>query len=444
MIYNSLRLRCLLGGACISICVMAFLMPGLHAAFDFVLERSVKKTLRAEVSAIYSSLSFVDGSVSIPRFMLDNEYNELEFGQYSFVHSKRLGMIWKSFFDGNVAVDPLSCLTVDQGFSQVFVQGAEFVCYKRILKDSAGDVSIVSLQPMEEFRDLHDDFIFQLYLWVGIAIVLLLLFLYWSLSLGFRSMERLSVELDALESGRIEKLGGRFPTEVSRLVLSLNRLLDSESKQRERFRNSLDDLAHSLRTPLMVLQGAVSLMVGQRLSSDMADTIKKQIDRMSSQIEYQLQRASRRRTGLIRYRVPFAPVVNDLVAALDRLFADKNVYLESSFDSDVLVPMEPGDLLEVMGNLLDNAFRLCFSRVRISVKFAEGVCNILVEDDGPGVPVEARERILLRGERLDVRDLGCGIGMAVVNDIVDSYGGKILVGESDLGGAQFIVELPVF
>ena len=106
------------------------------------------------------------------------------------------------------------------------------------------------------------------------------------------------------------------------------------------------------------------------------------------------------------------------------------------------MPIEQGALLEMMGNLLENAYRLCLGEVRISVRDSLGGIELCVEDDGPGVPPNQRARILQRGERLDRQHPGQGIGLAVVKDIIESYGARLTLGDSPLGGAAFKIHFP--
>ena len=244
-----------------------------------------------------------------------------------------------------------------------------------------------------------------------------------------------------MESGARERLSDEHPRELLRLTGSLNRLLDSERQQRERYRHSLDDLAHSLKTPLSVLQGATEVIAAKPENREQVHILQAQIERMSQQIGYQLQRASLRKSGLVRHRVLLAKVVDNLCDALDKVYRDKQVDVQRQFDAWLEIPMERAALLELLGNLLENAYRLCLGQVRISAAIADGACHLCVEDDGPGVPVDQRERILRRGERLDAQHAGQGIGTAVVKDIIESYDGELFLEDSELGGAAFHVRL---
>jgi len=302
--------------------------------------------------------------------------------------------------------------------------------------------SIVTMQPVSAFRELVHGFREQLYIWLGGALLLLLGLLWLGLGWGFRSMRGIREELDQIEAGERERLSDEHPSEMLRLTDSLNRLLDGERSQRERYRNSLADLAHSLKTPLAVLQGVSENLADEPRNREQVQVLQSQIERMSQQIGYQLQRASLRKSGLVRHRVQLGPLLDTLAGALDKVYRDKRVILERDFPEHLSLPLEQGALLELLGNLLENAYRLCLARVRISARQQDGGYELRVEDDGPGIPPDQRQRILQRGERLDTQHPGQGIGTAVVMDILDSYGGSLALDDSELGGACFRIRLP--
>ncbi|MNP01961.1 Sensor protein PhoQ [compost metagenome] len=165
--------------------------------------------------------------------------------------------------------------------------------------------------------------------------------------------------------------------------------------------------------------------------------LQSQIERMSQQIDYQLQRASLRKSGLVRHSVLLRPLLDSLCSTLAKVYREKRVDVVLELPDAAQVPMEQGALLEMLGNLLENAYRLSLGQVRVSLVKAPGYLTLCIEDDGPGVPADQRERILERGERLDSQHPGQGIGLAVVKDIVDSYDAELSLGDSPLGGAAF-------
>jgi len=441
---SSLRLRLMFGSAVLAVLFMLALLPALRSAFLIALEQSMENRLAADASTLISAARTDDGKLSMPNKLPDEEFDIPNAQLLGFIYDRQANLVWRSRAAQDIAVPYLP--QYDGGANRLLRiedrRGVEFYVYDvevDLLRGESAAFSIVTMQPASDTQALYRGFMQQLYLWLGAALLLLLGLLWFGLTWGFRSLRRLRKELDDVESGSRERLSDEHPSELLRLTGSLNRLLDSERQQRERYRHSLDDLAHSLKTPLAVLQGASEVIAAKPENREQTRILQRQIERMSQQIGYQLQRASLRKSGLVRHRVPLAQVVGSLCEALDKVYRDKQVTVQREFDPCLEIPMERAALLELMGNLLENAYRLCLGQVRIRADIAHDVCELVIEDDGPGVPVDQRERILRRGERLDTQHPGQGIGTAVVKDILESYDGELFVEDSELGGAAFRV-----
>ena len=227
-------------------------------------------------------------------------------------------------------------------------------------------------------------------------------------------------------------------------------MLQAERERAERYRNTLGNLAHSLKTPLSVLRALLGGPPAPEKQGEMAE----QVDRMQDIVQHQLRRAT---TGSLAPGVawtPVLPVLDDVLGALRKVYVGRGLKLSSLGEGgglpnpELACPMDRGDLLELVGNLADNACK--FARARVDVSLAAwsepgwrrpGV-RLCVDDDGPSIEPAQRERILQRGVRLDERVAGQGIGLAMVADIVSVHGGSVAVEVSPLGGARFVVRLP--
>ena len=164
---------------------------------------------------------------------------------------------------------------------------------------------------------------------------------------------------------------------------------------------------------------------------------------MNQIVSYQLQRAVTRQRGLVKHHVDVAWVAERISRTLDKVYRDKRVEFSLSVPAGCEFTGNEQDLMEVVGNLLENAYKLCLQQVRLGASVtAAGELELVVEDDGRGVPESRRESILERGVREDSRTSGQGIGLAVTVDIVDSYGGRLEIEDSELGGALFRVSFP--
>lgn len=445
---TSLRVRLMLGAAMTVLLFMLALFPALQQVFTVALEESIKQRLAADASALISAARITKGQLRMPEKLPDEEFDILGARQLGFIYDSSGVLLWRS---RSSQQESIKYQPKYDGHGYDFLrmqdsEGHEFFVYDveiDLLRGQSAAYSIVTMQPVSDYQTMYDKLRQQLYIWLAFALLLLLGFLWFGLGWGIRSLRSVSAELDQVESGVRTALSDEHPRELLRLTRSLNRLLESERQQSERYRHSLDDLAHSLKTPLAVLQGLGEVIAAQPANSEHAKTLQGQVSRMSQQISYQLQRASLRKSGLLRYRVKLKPLVDSLVEALDKVYRDKRVTVRREFGLELRIPVEQAALLEMLGNLLENAYRLCISEIRIRAHIIENYCELTVEDDGPGVPKHQRERILQRGERLDVQHPGQGIGTAVVKDIIDSYNGQLFVEESALGGAQFRILFPL-
>lgn len=277
---------------------------------------------------------------------------------------------------------------------------------------------------------------------LGLALLVLQqILLRWS----FSPLRRVARDITKIERGSAERLVGPYPREVAVLTRGLNRFIESEREHLKRYRNTLDDLAHSLKTPLAVARSRLESSDGEtEVRKDLLD----QVQHMDQIVAYQLARA--KASGHSTFAAPVAvqPHAEAVVRSLERVYAAKNILCEFDIDEGARFYGEEGDLLELLGNLLENAFKWGVHRVLLKVTcippgdaraWREGL-DIRIEDDGPGIPPEKLDKVLQRGVRGDERVQGHGIGLAIVEDIVRGYRGTLHVDRStELGGASFHV-----
>jgi two-component system sensor histidine kinase PhoQ len=241
-----------------------------------------------------------------------------------------------------------------------------------------------------------------------------------------------------MQSGETQNIAGEHPHELQEVVDNLNQVLAREKALRQRYRNSLSDLAHSLKTPLAVLQSKVSANDGE-----LQEILNEQVARMSQVVTYQLQRAvSAQQQGMYTHN-DVDQILQRLQRALQKVYRDKHVHCDIRVVLGTVFVGDEQDLLEVLGNLLDNAFKYCRQHIVIDARCAQQSLIIRIGDDGAGIPEESRDLILQRGQRLDTQHPGQGIGLAVAVDIINSYGGKLTINDSTLGGAEFCLQLPL-
>jgi two-component system sensor histidine kinase PhoQ len=263
-----------------------------------------------------------------------------------------------------------------------------------------------------------------------------------ALRVSLKPLRRLEGEITDIEAGRRESLGAGWPRELSGVTGNLNALLIGERKRLERYRTTLGNLAHSLKTPLAALRGLIE--GGQAEPA----TLTPQLDRMQAIVQHQLKRAVFGGSGTTLTDLPVREPLEQLRAALAKVYADKGIRATLAVAPDTVYPIDAGDFLELAGNLMDNACKYCRASVAVratpwtSADWRRPGLVLDVEDDGSGIPPDERSRVLERGVRADESVAGQGIGLSVAREISTAYSGTLEIGESPLGGTRICLRLP--
>jgi len=269
---------------------------------------------------------------------------------------------------------------------------------------------------------------------LGLALALATLV---QLHIGLRPLDRLRRALAAVRSGQDARVPDDQPRELQPLTRELNALLDQNAAQLANARNHVANLAHGLKTPLASL--SLELREGGR---DPDGTLAAQVQRIDRAIRHHLGRARADSTGSARPRVALAPAIEGLVAALARIHADRPVTATRSVPADLTVAIDSHDLDELLGNLLDNAWRFAVTRVAIEAGAQGGAVRIAIADDGPGIPAALREAAMQPGRRLDETGDGHGFGLSIARELAEWQGGKLILAEAPGGGLVATVDLP--
>jgi two-component system sensor histidine kinase PhoQ len=285
---------------------------------------------------------------------------------------------------------------------------------------------------------------FRLGLWraLGTAGAILALSQVLFLALVFRPLGRVAADVARIESGRAERLEGRHPRELEPLVRNVNRLLETEQSNQQRIRNALDSLAHSLKTPLAVIQAGLP-----QLDKTAADSMQNAVDEMRRLIATRLERAGSTARRTLAEPIPVAPQLQRVLDSLQKVHSRQMIKAEVKLEDGLAFYGEQRDLLELLGNLLDNAFKYGGGRVRVQGGAVDPDHSrpglwLRIADDGPGIEPEQWAKLVRRGVRGDERVEGHGLGLAIVTELVSAYGGRIELAASDLGGAEIRVSLP--
>ena len=299
-------------------------------------------------------------------------------------------------------------------------------------------------ESLDSFNSQLARFRRQLFGWFA-AVAVIMLF---SISLVMRGvlkpLRRIEEEISDIEGGKRQALSDGYPTELTGVARNMNLLVGTERARSERYRHTLDNLAHSLKTPL----AAIRSVLNEQPGSDLTERVESQVGRMNDIVRYQLRKpASYASESLGVVPIAIRADLGRLVDGLSKVYRDKNPDIELDVAAGTKFRGDSGDFMELAGNLLDNACKWCKSKVRLSImpldgkSAASGAMRLVVSDDGPGIPEEAAAQLLQRGMRLDESAPGHGIGLAVVKDIAASQGGAIEIGRSAWGGAEISVTI---
>ncbi len=274
------------------------------------------------------------------------------------------------------------------------------------------------------------------------ALALLLALQAWLVRQGLRPLRTTRAELERLERGEIDSLDENVPAELRPLVKELNTRLLAMKQRLARSRQALGNLAHAMKTPLTLLthQAADERLRG---APDLSRGMTAQIRTMKQLVDRELKRARLSGAALPGARFDIAAELPALIETLRSLYRDKELDITSRLPPAAVLPADREDMLELLGNLLDNACKWARGRVRVEVDVAATGIALRVHDDGPGCPPEALAQLARRGARLDESAPGHGLGLAIAMDITASYDGTLRFGRSGiLGGFLVIAELP--
>ena len=279
---------------------------------------------------------------------------------------------------------------------------------------------------------------FRRNLYIGLsAVTLFFVLAQWlAVRVGLRPLRTMAAEVRALEEGQRQSLSSDYPTELEGLAENLDRFVAHEQRSRSRYRRAMEDLAHSLKTPLAVIRNALGEATGsERAMVADRQLVAEQLDRMETTVTHQLSRASVSGPVVVGGSVNVHSLVERLRRALEQAYVDRGITLHNELPADLTIRADERDVMEMLGNLLENAFKYTRSRVEIRALTDERVC-IEIADDGPGIEPALRSEVLNRGTRADQVQPGQGIGLAMVQDLLEAYSGHLEIADSQLGGAS--------
>ncbi|NKF50010.1 GHKL domain-containing protein [Shewanella sp. WXL01] len=435
---RSLKARIIVSALLLVLVLVPTIGIALHKAFEQQLTDSTKEQLQAYVYSVLAVAEVDNGEPQMPPHLMENQFNLTQSGLYAVI-TYQTGInpstiAWRS--NSSIGIKLPSNYptpkTGQQTFAPLNIDKIPYWIFSFTVSfEKAGNVYPITLHIIKtqtEYQQQLDEFSQTLWSWlISLMLVLLVVQLSW-LWWTLKPMAAFVREIKQVEQGQSQQLSSRYPVELKVLAKQINTLLTSEKNQRSRYRNALADLAHSLKTPLAIIQS----------QTDLTPSSKEQVANINNIIAYQLKRAQSGAGQAWHVGFNVDEVLTKLVRTMAKLHITNAIDIQYHSAADVMFKGDETDFSEMVGNVLDNACKAAKSQVIVSVAGDQDQCRIIVEDDGKGISQSQQQLIFQRGVRADTYQKGHGIGLAITQDLVQSYQGALTVTGSDtLGGAKF-------
>lgn len=440
----SLNLRINLSAMLVLLIFITLTAAALERAFVGSSESALRDRLTSQLYALMAAAEVNDSGIQMPSNELDALLGLPSSGVYAQITGQSGDTLWQS--SSVLGAQLPAAMVLDSGenkFSKTSAGSNDYYSYAYGV-NWATDNRNLSLTfniatDLVSFNKQISAYRTRLWSWLLAMAALLLVSQTIILRWGLSPLRKVGAELNRIETGDQQQIEEDYPREIDQLTRNINILLMQERDQKTRYRNALGDLAHSLKTPLAVLQAGLSNSDAVDLKQQ--DNLQTQITRMNSIVEYQLQRAATAGSTSIGKSVDIRQVIDRMLDSLKKVYRDKTINFKVMVDDGLIFKGDEGDLMELLGNLLDNACK--WSRGYIEVyaqQQGEKIC-LRVLDDGPGIKPEQVDSLLQRGVRADQATAGHGIGLSIVKNIVQAYKGELLIKSSNLGGCEVLTVL---
>jgi signal transduction histidine kinase len=438
---TSLRSRLGLGLITSLLLMLALLWATVGYSVHLLMENQLASRLEHDAETLLGGITIAaDGTFLLDSHRLQGIYLQPYSGHYYQIevdgHITRSRSLW----DESLPPQQLALGETRQSFLDG-PQQQPLLLWSRAYRKQGHKVVISVAEDMLATQEGLWRFQWQLLAWALAVVALLVLLQHYIVVRSLRPVSAAAADIARLEQGEITELQEQVPDEVSPLVRAINMLLQRQQMRLQRSREALGNLAHSLKTPLTVLLqlAAERIPASDNAAHAQLQDYSRQIDQLMSA---SLRRARLAGDGLGASRFNLQQDLPVLLDTLSRLHRERAIHVEQELGDTRILPLEQQDGMELLGNLLDNAWKWARTTIRLSIT-AGRQTDIVVEDDGTGIEAGELDQMLRRGGRQDETITGHGIGLSVVRGMVEELGGSIEIGRSEtLGGLRITVSLP--
>jgi signal transduction histidine kinase len=448
---TSLRVRLLVAWAIFIALTLGLTDIGLRLLFERSITRRTQAELAADLRQIRRGMETRPGGViEIVRKPTDPQFDIVFGGRYWQVaeggkilaRSASLGAAGLATPQNAPATDVGQTQWFDGPKEQKLFAFSQTVTVPALDKNENRVLTVTTAVDAIEIKEDTDKFSSDLHISLGVLGAFLLLGSWWLVLFGLRPLEKLRSDVASVREGKARTLDGSHPDEVMPLVEETNALLEAQHAQMQAARDRAGDLAHGLKTPLAVMS-AKSRQLRQSGQDAIASEIESQVQSMNQHVERELARARTRGSNARgQEHVDVAALTDALVSILQGLPRGQDLSWTCDLPSRLDLAVDAEDYNTLAGNLLENAQKWAVSRISVVARKSESGAELVVEDDGPGIPESEIGRVLKRGERADMNVSGSGLGLAIVSDTVEIYKGALVLSRSSLGGLKAVVTLP--
>lgn len=424
---GSLRLRLLLAGMASILAALALSALGLTLLFERHVERRVEAELGVYLDQIVAGINRgADGALILSGTPADPRFTKALSGLYWQIQAGEAVLRSRSLWDAQLELSPDEL--ADGAVHRHRIAGpggAELIVLERSVTLpthlGGGTARAAVALDSTDVAAAARAFAVDLLPYLALIAVLLTAAAYAQVAVGLRPLAAVRKRLAAIREGKERRLGQAFPDEILPLAAEVDALLDARETQVERARARAADLAHGLKTPLQVLAGDVDRLRAKG-EGGIAAEIEQVATAMRRHVDRELARA-RMGAGSPHARARIAEVIERVVAVIARTPVGADLEWSVDIPTEAMALIDPDDLAEAIGNLVENAARHARTRVSIRTRQEAQFVIVTVADDGPGIPQERLDEVLLRGGRLDRSGSGAGLGLAIVRDIAEAWGG---------------------